>query len=82
MSRTEASLEAQLELLRCYYNFARPNQSLRQGRERRTPAMAAGLATRPLTLREIFSTIIPASELRRAAWPPPHRLCSEAKFQI
>jgi transposase-like protein len=80
--RTEASLEAQLELLRCYYNFVRPHQSLRQGRQRRTPAMAAGLTKRPLTLREIFSTVIPATELRRAAWPPPHRLCPEARFQI
>ena len=82
MSRTEASLEAQLELLRCYYNFSRPHQSLRQGRERRTPAMAAGLTTHPHTLREIFSTVISATELRRAAWPPPRRLCPKATFPI
>lgn len=42
--RTEASLEAQLDVPRRYNNFARPHQSLRQGRERRIPAMAAASA--------------------------------------
>jgi len=77
VSRTEASLEAQPELLRCYYNFARPHQSLRQGRQRRTPAMAAGLTTRLLTLREIFSIVIPLKEPRRAACVPRRRFKSE-----
>ena len=39
---------------RCYYNFVRPHGALKFGRETRTPAMQAGLATRRLTLRDIF----------------------------
>ena len=41
-------------LLRCHYNFVRPHGALKFGREVRTPAMQAGLATRRLTFREIF----------------------------
>ena len=41
-------------LLRCHYNFVRPHGALQFGREVRTPAMQAGLATRRLTFREIF----------------------------
>jgi hypothetical protein len=55
--RTER-LAAHLELLRCYYNFVRPHRALRFGREVRTPAVQAGLTTRRLTLREIFSSTI------------------------
>ena len=43
-----------LSCLRCYYNFVRPHGALKFGRETRTPAMQAGLATRRLTLRDIF----------------------------
>ena len=50
--------EAHLELLRCYYNFVRPHRALKFGREVRTPAMQAGLTTRRLTFREIFSSTI------------------------
>ncbi len=46
-----------LELLRCYYNFVRPHGALKFGRETRTPAMQAGLATRRLTLRDIFMSL-------------------------
>ncbi len=53
-ARSKEKLEEQLELLRCYYNFARPHLALKFGREIRTPAMQAGLFTRRLTLREIF----------------------------
>ena len=56
------TLEAHLELLRCYYNFVRPHGALKFGRETRTPAMQAGLATRRLTLRDIFVS------LRRVVW--------------
>ena len=41
-------------MLRCYYNFVRPQRALKFGRETRTPAMQAGLTTRRLTLRESF----------------------------
>ena len=53
-ARATDTLEAHLELLRCYYNFVRPHGALKVGRETRTPAMQAGLATRRLTLRDIF----------------------------
>ena len=47
-------------MLRCYYNFVRPHGALKFGREIRTPAMQAGLATRRLTFRDIFSaTTVP-----------------------
>ena len=44
-------------MLRCYYNFVRPHGTLKFGRETRTPAMQAGLATRRLTLRDIFVSL-------------------------
>ena len=53
-ARSEDKLAAHLELLRCHYNFIRPHGVLRFGREVRTPAMQAGLATRPLTFGEVF----------------------------
>ena len=56
-ARVQDTLEAHLELLRCYYNFARPHGALKFGREMRTPAMQAGLATRRLTLRDIFVSL-------------------------
>ena len=54
MARNLNKLEEHLELLRCHYNFVRPHGALQFGREVRTPAMQAGLATRRLTFREIF----------------------------
>ena len=54
-ARWKERLEDHLELLRCYYNFVRPHRALKFGREVRTPAMQAGLTTRRLTFREIFS---------------------------
>ena len=53
-ARSEDKLEEHLELLRCHYNFVRPHGALKFGREVRTPAMQAGLATRRLTFREVF----------------------------
>jgi len=53
-ARSKEKLEEHLELLRCYYNFARPHGALKFGREVRTPAMQAVLVKRRLTLREIF----------------------------
>ena len=57
-ARWKERLEDHLELLRCYYNFVRPHRALKFGREVRTPAMQAGLTTRRLTFREIFSAPI------------------------
>ena len=50
----DSSCSWHLELLRCHDNFVRPHGALQFGREVRTPAMQAGLATRRLTFREIF----------------------------
>jgi transposase-like protein/IS1 family transposase len=55
-ARWKERLEDHLELIRCYYNFVRPHRALKFGREVRTPAMQAGLTTRRLTFREIFSS--------------------------
>jgi IS1 family transposase len=55
-ARCKERLAAHLELLRCYYNFVRPHRALQFGTEVRTPAVQAGLATRGITLREIFSS--------------------------
>ena len=54
-ARKKRTLEEGLELLRCHYNFCRKHSSLRFGREVRTPAMQAGLATRKLSFRDIFT---------------------------
>ena len=54
-ARSKQRLEEHLELLRCYYNFVRPHRALKFGREIRTLAMQAGLATRRLMFRDIFS---------------------------
>ena len=56
-ARMQDTLDAHLELLRCYDNFVRPHGALTFGRETRTPAMQAGLATRQLTLRDIFVSL-------------------------
>ena len=55
-ARWKERLEDHLELLRCYYNFIRPHRALEFGREVRTPALQAGLTTRRLTFREVFSS--------------------------
>ncbi len=54
-ARSKARLEDHLELLRCHYNFGRPHGSLRFGSVVRTPAMQAGLASRKVSWREIFT---------------------------
>jgi len=73
-ARATDTLDAHLELLRCYYNFVRPHGALRFGRETRTPAMQAGLATRRLTLRDIFVS------LRRVArWLRRVRVFADAR---
>ncbi len=53
-ARRQEQLANQLEIVRCYYNFLRPHNSLKIGKETRTPAMQAGLTNRRLSFREIF----------------------------
>ena len=59
-ARSEEKLKEHLELLRCHYNFVRLDGALKFGRETRTPAMQAGLATRRLTFREVFACLSPS----------------------
>ena len=54
-ARGADQLRGHVELLRCYYHFIRPHRALRFGRETRTPAMQAGLASQRLALRDIFT---------------------------
>jgi hypothetical protein len=57
--RKPQRLDDALCVLRCFYNFIRLHSSLRFGRVTRTPAMQAGLFSRPLTWREIFNWVPP-----------------------
>src|SRR6266704_3450648 len=66
--RWKAYLEDHLELLRCHYNFVRPHSALKFGRELRTPAIQAGLVTRRLTFREIFSSTVLLLALRNVTF--------------
>jgi transposase-like protein len=50
-----------LEILRAYYNFIKPHQSLRFGSVTRTPAMQAGCAKRPLTFRDMLRWVPPVN---------------------
>ena len=59
-ARAEEKLGEHLELLRCHYSFVRLDGALKFGRETRTPAMQAGLATRRLTFREVFVCLPPS----------------------
>jgi hypothetical protein len=54
-ARKKRTLDDHLELLRCHYNFCRPHSSLKFGAITRTPAMQAGLASRKLSFREVFT---------------------------
>ena len=73
-ARATETLDAHLELLRCYYNFVRPHRALKFGRETRTPAMRAGLATRRLTLRDIFVSL-----RRGARWLSDVRMFADSR---
>ena len=54
-ARMKEYLENQLEIVRCHYNFLRPHRALQFGSETRTPAMQAGLVSRRISFREIFT---------------------------
>jgi hypothetical protein len=56
-ARMTEYLEGHLELLRCYCNFIRPHRALKYGREVWTPAMQAGLASRRLSFRDVFTFV-------------------------
>jgi hypothetical protein len=48
------ALLQRIEISRLYYNFIRPHSSLCFGKTCRTPAQQAGLASRPLSWREVL----------------------------
>jgi len=54
-ARGTDQLRGHIELLRCNDNFIRPHQALRLGRATRTPAMQAGLVSKRLAFRNIFT---------------------------
>ena len=56
-ARRTQRLEDHLDLLRCHYNFLRPHLALKFGREIRTPAMQAGLTSKRLSFRDIFTSV-------------------------
>ena len=47
-----------ISLFKTYYNCVRPHQALKFGKETRTPAQQAGLVSKHLTLREIFTNLV------------------------
>jgi Transposase and inactivated derivatives len=47
---------AMQSLFAAFYNYCRPNLALRSGKQKRTPAMAAGLANRVWTIRELLAS--------------------------
>jgi IS1 family transposase len=61
--RSAASLEQRIELLQCFYNFVRPHESLRRGRESWTPAQDANLVTKRLSLRDVFMSVGPRARM-------------------
>ena len=68
-ARSVRKLAEHLELFRCFYNFIRPHSALRFGKEVRTPAQQAGLTSRKLTWRAIFTARLPLSFCARILRP-------------
>jgi transposase-like protein len=64
-ARLMSTVEDALELVRVTYNFIRCHASLRTSSGRQTPAMAAGLAVRPLTLLEVLQWSPPSAWWRK-----------------
>ena len=56
-ARASEPFSKNISLFKAYYNFVRPHQALKFGKEIRTPAQQAGLVSRRLTLREIFTSL-------------------------
>jgi len=55
-ARDTDHLDDSLSLQMCHYNFIRPHSALKFGKEIRTPAMQAGIVSRKLTFRDIFTS--------------------------
>jgi len=54
-NKEEEYLRKHLALLQCHYNFIRPHRTLKFGNLVKTPAMQAGIVSRRLFFREIFT---------------------------
>ena len=54
-ARHSGFLKGQMALMMMYYNFVRPHMALKFGKIVRTPAMQAGLVTKRLSFREVFT---------------------------
>jgi transposase-like protein/IS1 family transposase len=57
-ARHSGFLKGQMALMMMYYNFVRPHMALKFGKIVRTPAMQAGLVTKRLSFREVFTAAL------------------------
>ena len=55
-ARDQRYLENHMALLMCYYNFVRRHGALKFEKETRTPGMQAGLVSKRLSFRDIFTS--------------------------
>ena len=55
-ARIPEYLDGHMALLMCHYNFIRPHLALKFGKEIRTPAMQAGIVSKKLSFRYIFTS--------------------------
>jgi len=72
--RKKRTLDDHLELSRCFDKFARLHPALKFGHMTRTPAMQAGLASKQLSFRDIFTA--------RPAPPPVLELSDPVRWRI
>jgi hypothetical protein len=56
-ARQRKSLEGQMALIMLYCNFIRPHMALKFGELVKTPAIQAGLASKRISFREVFTTL-------------------------
>src|SRR5688572_20109903 len=64
-ARRAALPQSALEIVRLVYNYVRPHSSLRTKHGKSTPAMAAGLATRPLRVLQVLRWVVPGEYLAK-----------------
>ncbi len=70
-SKKVENLMAAVSLHYLYYNFCRPHESLRKkGNNRVTPAMAAGIAERPMTVEEVIALLPAPVAQKRGPYRP------------
>lgn len=54
-ARDRDHLDGNMPLVMCHYNFVRPHLALKFGKDIRTPAMQAGIVSKKLSFRDIFT---------------------------